>query len=297
MQERPEGEQPAEFRRDLGEVAIAGFEWAGDGPPILLAHGTGFHGRLWDAVARLLPGRRVIALDLRGHGRSSKPEGDEAYHWARFGDDIGRIVEDLDLRGVIGVGHSMGGYSMAEAVRHHLDRFAALVLIDPTIFLPRPDGERTAGALDFVARRRNEWASHEEMIERFEPRFPFSAWQPGILRDYAVHGLLAVPSGEGHVLACPPTVEAAVYAARDSIGTHLVDALGTLTLPVRVLRAKTPVPGEEAAPFTTSPTMPDLASRLPDAIDVSLPHLSHFIPMEAPDLVARHIIEAADAVS
>ena len=298
---RPADEQPVEYRRALGattgDMTIVAFEWAGDGPPILLAHGTSFHARVWDEVARRLPGRRVIALDLRGHGRSGKPDGTEPYRWVRFGDDIAAFVEALDLRRVVGVGHSMGGYAMADGARRDLDRFGALVLVDPTISRPGARPERPAGALDFVSRRRNEWASPEEMLERFTGRFPFNDWDPAILRDYAVHGLLPAAAGDGYVLACPPAVEAAVYAGRESPGPGVVDELDRYMLPVRVLRAKLPVPGETAAPFTVSPTMPDLAARLPDGIDVPLPHLSHFIPMEAPDLVARQIIAAADAVS
>lgn len=288
---RPGGEQPTEFSRTLDGVTLVGFEWAGDGPPIVMAHGTGFHARLWDEIARMLPGRRVIALDLRGHGRSSKVE---PYAWVRMSADTTWLIEQLDLHDVIGVGHSMGGYTMADTALSAQERFAGLVLVDPTIFRPR--SMPTAGSLDFVARRRNEWASPDEMVERFAPRFPFNAWWPQILRDYATYGLLPAPSGEGYVLACPPNVEAAVYAARDASGADLHEHLDEITVPVRVLRARHADPDEKPAPFTTSPTMPDLASSLGNATDVLLPHLSHFIPMEAPDLVARHIIEVADAV-
>ncbi len=295
---RPDDEQPAEFRREIGGITLAGFEWAGDGPPIVMTHGTGFHARVWDSIARRLPGRRVIALDLRGHGRSSKP--DEPYWWSKFSDDTAGLIEALDLREVVGVGHSMGGYTIADAARRALDRFAALVLIDPTIMRSRPStgpaNGSGSGPLDFVSKRRNEWGSVEEMVERFAPRFPYNVWAPGILDDYARYGLLPAPSGEGLILACPPKVEAAVYAGRESPDGDLSQHLDALRLPARVLRARAPEPGEQAAPFTVSPTMPDLAERLPDALDVPLPHLSHFIPMEAPDLVAWHIIEATDAV-
>ena len=68
-------EEPRLFQREFDDVTIAGFEWAGDGDPILFVHGTGFHARVWDEVARLLPGRHLYSVDLRGHGRSSKPAG------------------------------------------------------------------------------------------------------------------------------------------------------------------------------------------------------------------------------
>ena len=295
LAQRPAGEEPVERRLEVDGLTLVSFEWAGEGAPILLAHGTGFHARVWDAVARRLPGRRVIALDLRGHGRSSKPE--PPYHWRRFAEDIVALVRGLDLHGVIGVGHSMGGHTVADAAIQCPDRFTRLVLIDPTIMIAADRASQAGGGFEFVSRRRNEWASPEEMIERFSERFPFNAWHDGVLRDYAVYGLLPAPSGEGYVLACPPVVEAAVYAGRVTPGFDLVSELDRLTIPVDVLRSRAPDPGETPAPFTTSPTMPDLASRLHDGTDLSLPHLSHFIPMEAPDLVARHILRAAEATS
>ena len=294
MPRRPAGEQPREFRRDVNGVSIVGFEWEGEGAPILLAHATGFHARVWDEVARYLPGRRVIALDLRGHGRSSKPA--PPYSWHLFSEDVAHLVDDLDLTHIIGVGHSMGGHTVADAAVHRPSRFDALVLVDPTIFAI----DRAAppsGAFDFVRRRRNEWASPAEMVERFAPRFPFSEWDPQVLSDYATYGLLPNPDGEGYVLACPPDVEASIYGGRETEGADILPALAGVTIPVRVLRAKPPEPGVEAAPFTVSPTMVDLASKFPAGTDVPLPELTHFIPMQAPALVAREIMLAAEGVS
>lgn len=291
---RPAAEEPRELRREVNGVTIAGFEWAGEGAPIVLAHATGFHARVWDEVVRRLPGRRVIALDLRGHGRSSKPA--PPYSWHLFGQDVALLLDDLDLSRVVGVGHSMGGHTIADAAILRPERFAGLVLVDPTIFAI----DRAAapeGAFDFVAKRRNEWASPEEMIDRFAPRFPFNLWDSQALRDYAVHGLLPAEAGDGLVLACPPLVEAAVLAGRATEGADILPALDRVTVPVRVLRARAPEPGEQPAPFTASPTVPDLASRFPAGSDLYLPHLSHFIPMQAPDLVAREIMAVADGVS
>lgn len=291
---RPDAEEPREFRRDVNGVTIAGFEWDGEGPPILLAHATGFHARVWDEVVRRLLGRRVIALDLRGHGRSSKPP--PPYWWHLLGQDVALMIDALDLSGVIGVGHSMGAHTIADAALLRPERFARLMLIDPTIIAIEPGAPRES-AFDFVAKRRNEWASPEEMVERFATRFPFNLWDARALRDYAVYGLLPAAGGEGFVLACPPLVEAAVLAGRATEEADILPYLGRLTMPVRVLRARAPEPGEKPAPFTASPTAPDLASRFPAGSDLYLPHLSHFIPMQAPELVAREIIAVADGVS
>lgn len=53
---------------------LACWEWRaelrGHGPTLLLVHATGFHGRVWDQVIARLPGRHVLAIEQRGHGRS-----------------------------------------------------------------------------------------------------------------------------------------------------------------------------------------------------------------------------------
>ena len=199
---RPAGEQPREFHVTANGVDLALVEWAGDGAPILLIHATGFHGRIWDEVARRLPGRRILAVDTRGHGRSAKPE--PPYLWDDAGADILDLARVLDLRAVVAVGHSLGGHSAVYAAAREPSRFAGLLLIDPTIgrnaSTPREAAEASNSG---VARRRNEWASPEEMVERFRDRFPFDLWQPQVLDDYVRYGLLPAPSGEGYVLACP----------------------------------------------------------------------------------------------
>ncbi|MCA9851845.1 MAG: hypothetical protein KC461_14530, partial [Dehalococcoidia bacterium] len=157
-----------------------------------------------------------------------------------------------------------------------------------------PPREGRGGVSDFVRKRRNEWSSPEEMVERFKDRFPYSSWRPEVLDDYARWGLVPNPAGEGYVLACTPDMEGGTYAASGNgpaMGTEVIPHIG---VPVTVMRGREPVPGEEAAPFSRSPTPPRLASLFADGEDVLLPELSHFIPMEAPELVAEQV-RALDA--
>src|SRR5262249_6758336 len=132
------------------------------------------------------------------------------YEWRFYADDVVAVGQALGLSGALGVGHSIGGHAVTAAAAHQPGLFSSLLLIDPVI-LPR---ERYIGVthLDhFTARRRSEWASPDEMIERFKDRPPFSAWNPQVLRDYAVYGVLPNPNGSGYILACAPEYEAATY--------------------------------------------------------------------------------------
>ncbi|MBE7519552.1 MAG: alpha/beta hydrolase [Thermoflexaceae bacterium] len=278
---------PAETRVKVNGVELALFEWPGEGRPIFLAHATGFHARCWDQVAARLPGRHLYAVDMRGHGRSEKPA--PPYLWLNFAQDVAALARSLGLRDALGVGHSKGGYAVARAAAMEPGAFAKLLLIDPVI-MPRPVYAAFPLTEHFASRRRNEWSSPEEMFERFRSRAPFDRWDPAVLRDYCAHGLLPAPSGDGFVLACPPAIEAATYLG--SAGGDPYDDLESLTIPVRVLRARARA---EGAPMdmSGSPTNPRLVEHLEFGEDVYLPEYSHFIPMEAPGLVARHIEEMA----
>jgi len=103
--------QPSLTFLPVHDLEVAAWEWPGDSPTLLFAHATGFHARCWDQVIRGAPGRRAIAVDFRGHGRSSKPE--PPYRWPDFGCDLAEVARQLGLEGAVGVGHSMGGHSIA----------------------------------------------------------------------------------------------------------------------------------------------------------------------------------------
>jgi len=290
VQQRPASEQPVERRVRSGDLEIAVHDWAGEGRPVLLAHGAGLHGRTWDSVARALPGHRVLAPDLRGHGSSDKPEPPVA--WDAFILDLRAAIAGLDLRDVIGVGHSLGGHAVTVAAAAEADRIAGLVLLDPIIIhMPGDDAPppRPPDAFEFLARRRNEWSSHEEMLERYRDRPPYATWAPGVLDDYVRYGLTANPTGEGYVLSCSPRFEAATYGSRP-FPDPVLRAAGSLRVPVRIVRAKQQLPGEQPQAFTTSPTAPRAHTLFHDVHDEVRQDLSHFIPQEDPEYVAQQVM-------
>jgi pimeloyl-ACP methyl ester carboxylesterase len=126
------------------------------------------------------------------------------------------------------------------------------------------------------------------MYERFRIRPPFDLWDPLVLRDYCDYGVLPNPGGDGFVLACPPEIEAATYAG--SAGADPYDHIANLTIPVRVLRARQRTV-DSLMDMSSSPTTPDLASHFANATDYLYPELTHYLPMQAPGLVADHIIQ------
>jgi pimeloyl-ACP methyl ester carboxylesterase len=267
-------------RSSGGELAL--YEWPGSEPAVLLCHATSFHAQCWNAIVERLPGQRVLALDFRGHGASAKPE--PPCPWRPFAEDVEAAIRHFRLTGALGVGHSMGGHSVALAAARQPGAFAALLLLDPTI-VPEDRYRGATESFDFVLRRRNRWNSPQEMFERLVTRIPFQRWDPAILLDYCQYGL--APDGQ---LACPPAVEASIYANGYAPESNIYPDIRHISIPVKVVRG----PGEfGVGKFDGSPTAPDLASRFLKGEDLHLTGVSHFFPMEAPDLTARLIAEFA----
>jgi lipase len=290
--EQPTGAEQPELKSITADnQTLAFWDWPGEDPPLIFAHATGFHGRCWDYIIRRFPGRRRIAVDFRGHGRSSKPSPEPnpnsapAYLWKNFGSDLAAIADSLKLRDAVGIGHSMGGYCTVCAAARRPETYSALLLIDPTIFAENLYGTEPPAA-SFILRRRNVWSSPEEMFARFRDRPPFVRWKPEILRDYCDFGLL--PSGHEFVLACPPEVEAAIYGQSKTHEANPYREIRSIRQPVTVLRAGT---ARDPAVFdlSASPTAVDLASHFVNGRDALLPECSHYIAMEAPERVAAEI--------
>ncbi|MGA0606992.1 alpha/beta fold hydrolase [Phenylobacterium sp. VNQ135] len=101
-----------------------------DGQPIVFSHGWPLTADDWDAQMMFFAdhGYRAIAHDRRGHGRSTQTwDGNEMDTYA---DDLRALVEALDLKDAIHVGHSTGGGEVAHYLgRHGTDRAARAVLI------------------------------------------------------------------------------------------------------------------------------------------------------------------------
>jgi lipase len=122
------------------------FEWAeADGPPVVCVHGAPGHGQRFKQFAeeRWAKWLRVIAVDLRGHGRSAwEPPWTIEAHVC----DLVDTLDALDLAQADWVGHSLGGRLVVEFASRHPERIRRAVLLDPAIQLPFELAESAAVA-------------------------------------------------------------------------------------------------------------------------------------------------------
>ncbi|MBM3093561.1 alpha/beta fold hydrolase [Ensifer sp. T173] len=104
-------------------------DW-GKGQPIVFSHGWPLSGDAWEAQMLFFGqnGYRVIAHDRRGHGRSDQPW--DGNNMDQYADDLAELIEKLDLKDAILIGHSTGGGEVAHYIgRHGSGRVAKVVLV------------------------------------------------------------------------------------------------------------------------------------------------------------------------
>jgi pimeloyl-ACP methyl ester carboxylesterase len=272
-------------------VEIALLDWGGEGPLALLYHATGFCAGVWAPVAqRLREHYRVIAMDARGHGDSSKPEGAHHYRWEFFGQDVLGVAavlaaEHPDGRVALGLGHSFGGSSILMASAERPDLFERNVLVDPIILPPRSARAASASnppgkALAEGARnRRHVWPNREAAREKWLQKELFAGWDPRALDLYLAEGLADRPDGQVE-LKCSGEVEAATFE-----GTGLTDLW---PLANRV-RTPTLIAWAARGQFSRA-TYEKLAACMTDARVCDI-DAGHFAPMQHPDRVVAPILE------
>jgi non-heme chloroperoxidase len=104
-------------------------DW-GKGQPIVFCHGWPLDGDAWDVQMVFFgkAGYRVVAHDRRSHGRSDQTW--DGNHMDQYADDLAALIEALDLRDIVLVGHSTGGGEAVHYIgRHGTGRVAKVVLI------------------------------------------------------------------------------------------------------------------------------------------------------------------------
>jgi haloalkane dehalogenase len=129
----------------------------GDGPPVVFFHGEPTWSFLWRKVIPpvLEAGRRCIAPDFAGFGRSDKPVDVGWYSYDRHTELMATLLEELDLRDATAVVHDWGGPIGLRLAMEHPDRIARLVVMDTGMFTGH---QRMSDA----------WMAFHDFVERTE---------------------------------------------------------------------------------------------------------------------------------
>jgi pimeloyl-ACP methyl ester carboxylesterase len=257
-------------------ISLHYLDWGpAEAPPVVLLHGITGHARVWDHLAeRLLPGRRVLALDQRGHG-DSDPAPDDDYRVGAMADDVAAFAGSLRLDRFALVGHSMGGRIAIKYAADHAARLDRLVIIDigPDINLAGLQRVRDMMAKSPERIESEEWAV--EYIRRANP-----LQDVGMLRERVRHGLKRLPDGELTWKYAKGLRDMMREGRRDAV--DLWEPLPRIPCPTLIVRgAESDILAPEVAK--------KMAERLPDGRVVEIEGAGHTVPADRPEEFVREI--------
>jgi pimeloyl-ACP methyl ester carboxylesterase len=276
-----------------GHMAGLNFGRAHGPIDVVFLHATGFCALTYRRLLEPLgPDRRVVALDMRGHGHTTLPARPIALTgWYTFARDVVAALRQIGGGQPVGLiaGHSMGGTTSLLALEIEPSLARGLLMIDPAMVAPQT---QTLMKLPFVphlmrrripiaraaGRRRADFPASEAVLSSYRGRGAFKTWLPGFLEDYVEDGF--VRRADGSVtLRCTPVWESATFAAQRH---DLRSALRALKAPARMLVAERGSTSERAIPL--------LRECAPAAEVEVVPGSTHFVPMEQPGLVRERML-------
>lgn len=254
------------------QVTIS-FTDEGSGRAVVLLHGHTLDRRVWlPVVPHLLKaGIRVIRPDLRGHGRSSRPDFD--YHHSHHAADVVALLDAVHVERAAVVGFSFGGGVALEMALTHPSRVGSLGLL-ATVMPDRPFEPAFMESLRDVARAIRADGIAAAMAGPWDanPLFAHSFTKDGIRE--AVAAIVAGFPGAEFLATKRDRVE------RD---WTIPERLGEIAVPTRVMVGECEMDGFRAY-------SDEAALNIPGAALEVVPDCGHLLPLEAPDAVAEMIL-------
>jgi pimeloyl-ACP methyl ester carboxylesterase len=235
---------------------------AGD-PPIVFVHGWTCSRDFWPGqISNFAKKHRVVALDLRGHGESDKP--DEDYTIDAFADDVAWLIGQLGLQKPVVIGHSMGGVIAMKLARKHPDVTSAVVLVDSPI-LPLPEAMKPLLEQLMAGLQSPQW---ETIAQGFGSQTFFDANTPPALVE-EIRRQMGAP-------------QRVTYTALSSTLAPENQAAGPIPVPSLFIRAQTAYATED-----------QLRAHIPGMGVITVP-AAHFLQMEQPDATNNTISDFLD---
>ena len=230
------------------------YEVTGDGDTALVfVHGWMGNVRWWDAQRDAFSAtHRVVALDLAGHGRSSRSR--TSWSAEAYASDILAVVHAVAAPKVVLVGHSMSG-AYAVAAAPEVERLAGVILVDTLKNLDAlPPPEQVAATLAGYR------ASYREAVEQQLPRYLFAPGTPPAVAERLTREFLSVTGDEAATLLEP------LYRF------DVREAARRVRVPVRGI-------GTDLHPFNLEANRAYFA----DYEHATIPGYGHYPMLEAPD--------------
>jgi pimeloyl-ACP methyl ester carboxylesterase len=265
---------------DHAGIKLHAVDWGGNGPPIVLIHGSRRTSRSWNAVARRIRDNfRVIALDMRSHGKSDSPV--TGYTTKQRKIDTEAMIKSIGIGDHYLMAHSLGGASTALYAAANPDKVLGMILIEPV--MEGPLHYSRVGILDENMEevqgrgRRNSWSTLEDLKNRLRTNEMTKVWTEEVLADVLNEETIVHEDGRAEAMWHMNSYN---ISEMQSDEFSLLKLASKMSMPISIMVAgNNKMLSTHIQPFS---------EKLPDAKLHVYKNLGHAIYMEDPELVADH---------
>ena len=272
---------------NLIESEIPFHNFGGDGETIHFAHANGYPPESYrQLLSPLTNDYKVIGMLQRPLWDNS--DYNEIKNWHQLADDMIQFLDEQSLKGIVGVGHSLGAIVSVLAASKRPDLFKKLILIEPVIFpklmtavnhfMPMSLRKKYVPVAKVALKRKDHWSTEQEIFDSYRKKKIFALLSDASIWDWIKAGI--VPHKEGGVtLRFTKQWEAHIYATV----TNVLDALDKLTVPFYIMRgAKTNVISDKM--------WTKLSRKYPTERLIEYKNATHLLPLELQERVANDIL-------
>lgn len=238
----------------------------GEGPPVVFVHGLGGSANVWHGVMQAMKQHHhVVAMDLRGHGRSQGRGQFSVEGWAK---DVLKLIRHLELPAVTLVGHSLGTLVVQHLAEQEPELCDQLVLIGGISYFQPPTADAYRERADLVAQEGMDVLVDAWLEGAVSPQtHATSSATVGLLRELFLRNEPANYAKSCKALASAPRIR------RDELGQPTLIVTGA---------------HDRSTPLAMAE---ELRSSIPVSRIKVLPDVGHWVPVEAPGPLAATILE------
>jgi pimeloyl-ACP methyl ester carboxylesterase len=268
-------------------MSIPFIDHGGKGQPLHFLHANGYPPACYQPLFDLLRGQyHVFGMTLRPLWPDSKPE--ELRDWNPLSDDLLQFLDEQNAGPLVGMGHSIGAIVTLRAALQQPERFRALILLDPVLFLPSfirkwnlarmlGLGHRLHPLINGALKRRRTFDDLDTVFRGYRRREIFRYFSDENLHAF-IAGMVKPRADSGYELAYSPEWESRIYYTGIWRDMELWRGLPHLKVPTLIIR------GAETDTFL------EAAGRLvkrkqPWVQGVTVHQSTHLVPLERPQEV------------
>ena len=268
---------PVMIRAKGDGITIQLADWPGEKTPLLCIHGLTANCQCFDIIAEALsPENQVLAMDLRGRGLSDKP--DNGYSIDHHCADIGALLNDLGIRKVRLLGHSLGAYIGLAFASKNPDTVEKLILMDAGAQLSAEQWAKVAvGIKPSLERLEKSFSSFEEYIAQVKGASYLNPWNQAVeeyfrYESHEVDGVYRSRINPKHIL------EERTSLAQTDTSVYYAG----IRCPVLILRATEGMASNDDLVLPEEAMEPFMKA-LPQAVRVDLTGANHYSMLLQPN--------------